>query len=83
MKTKTQLEEEGIEFPACSDLEGFIGGLPFSLTGAQKKVLSEIEEDMGKAKQMNRLVQEMWVQVKPSSLLPPSLGLLGVAIRLP
>lgn len=57
MKTKTQLEEEGIEFPACSDLEGFIGGLPFSLTGAQKKVLSEIEEDMGKAKQMNRLVQ--------------------------
>jgi len=31
--------------------------LPFSLTGAQKRVLKEIRQDMGTGKQMNRLLQ--------------------------
>jgi ATP-dependent DNA helicase RecG len=31
--------------------------LPFSLTGAQKRVLKEIRNDLGTGKQMNRLVQ--------------------------
>jgi ATP-dependent DNA helicase RecG len=31
--------------------------LPFSLTGAQKKVMKEIRKDLGSGKQMNRLLQ--------------------------
>ncbi len=31
--------------------------LPFELTGAQKRVLKEIRQDMGRGKQMNRLLQ--------------------------
>ncbi|MFM8917791.1 MAG: ATP-dependent DNA helicase RecG [Bacteroidota bacterium] len=31
--------------------------LPFELTGAQKRVLTEIRQDMGSGKQMNRLLQ--------------------------
>jgi ATP-dependent DNA helicase RecG len=31
--------------------------LPFALTGAQKKVIKEIRQDMGRGKQMNRLLQ--------------------------
>ncbi|MFM7902767.1 MAG: DEAD/DEAH box helicase, partial [Bacteroidota bacterium] len=31
--------------------------LPFELTGAQKRVLKEIRQDMGSDKQMNRLLQ--------------------------
>lgn len=35
----------------------FENNLPFSLTGAQKKVIREIRRDLGSGKQMNRLVQ--------------------------
>jgi len=35
----------------------FHSHLPFSLTGAQKRVLKEIRQDMGSGKQMNRLLQ--------------------------
>lgn len=31
--------------------------LPFELTGAQKRVLKEIRQDMGYGRQMNRLLQ--------------------------
>ena len=39
------------------DAERFVRGLPYELTGAQKKVLSEIEKDLSGDSVMNRLVQ--------------------------
>lgn len=38
-------------------LSGFIDSLPFKLTGAQQKVLSELLQDLQKGLAMNRLVQ--------------------------
>ena len=35
----------------------YFKNLPFSLTGAQKKVMKEIRKDLGSGKQMNRLLQ--------------------------
>ena len=35
----------------------YFNNLPFSLTGAQKKVMKEIRRDLGSGKQMNRLLQ--------------------------
>ena len=35
----------------------YFHNLPFSLTGAQKKVMKEIRRDLGSGKQMNRLLQ--------------------------
>ncbi|WP_240842632.1 ATP-dependent DNA helicase RecG [Acidaminobacter sp. JC074] len=40
-----------------SSLDGLIGDLPYEMTGAQKRVLSEIYSDMINEKVMNRLVQ--------------------------
>ena len=39
------------------DLSRFYRALPFSLTGAQQRVLGQILEDLGKGAPMNRLVQ--------------------------
>ena len=39
------------------DAERFVRALPYELTGAQKKVLSEIEKDLSGDSVMNRLVQ--------------------------
>lgn len=57
IKNKSYSNETGITFNRTDELEEFIKSLPFSLTKAQNKVLSEIEEDMDKPIQMNRLVQ--------------------------
>jgi ATP-dependent DNA helicase RecG len=46
-----------ISMPKHSLVDAFIGNLEFRLTGAQERVLKEILTDMGKNKQMNRLVQ--------------------------
>lgn len=35
----------------------YFNNLPFSLTGAQKRVMKEIRKDLGSGKQMNRLLQ--------------------------
>ena len=35
----------------------FISGLPFELTGAQKKVVRELQQDLASGKVMNRLIQ--------------------------
>ncbi len=40
-----------------TDLTDFFAGLPFSLTGAQKRAVGEIVQDLGSGAPMNRLVQ--------------------------
>ncbi|WP_457569696.1 ATP-dependent DNA helicase RecG [Desulfurobacterium sp.] len=51
-------EEKGIAFPVNEEmLEEFKKHLPFSLTGAQERVLKEIIADMKNSKPMNRLIQ--------------------------
>jgi ATP-dependent DNA helicase RecG len=57
IKNKSYSKESGISFNRISEMDDFINDLPFNLTGAQNKVLKEIEDDMDKPKQMNRLVQ--------------------------
>ncbi len=56
-KAKTKLSR-GIAFKTDSPLaEEFVKKLPFELTEAQKRVLSEIKRDMEKPVPMNRLLQ--------------------------
>ncbi|MBN1695685.1 ATP-dependent DNA helicase RecG [candidate division WOR-3 bacterium] len=51
-------ERKGISFEIKSNLEKkFLSALPFNLTPSQKKVLSEIEQDMSESYPMNRLLQ--------------------------
>lgn len=57
IKNKNMEDNEGIIFPKDIDVQEFIQNLPFNLTNAQKKVVEEIKTDMGKSKQMNRLIQ--------------------------
>lgn len=49
--------EDGIAFPADDSAEVFAGSLPYELTGAQKRVISEIFADMERPVRMNRLLQ--------------------------
>jgi ATP-dependent DNA helicase RecG len=50
--------EKGITFDVSAPrLEKARGALPFQLTGAQKKVIEEVAQDMGGPEPMNRLVQ--------------------------
>ncbi len=52
------VERPGIVFPRNDTLvRPFYAALPFALTGAQKRVLKEIGEDMGSPRRMNRLLQ--------------------------
>ena len=57
IKNKTYSKNSGISFNRIDEMVDFISKLPFGLTNAQIKVLKEIEEDMDKHKQMNRLIQ--------------------------
>ncbi|MFA5576976.1 MAG: ATP-dependent DNA helicase RecG [Tissierellaceae bacterium] len=57
MKRKSMDDRGGIIFEKSDEIEGFINRLPFNLTKAQENVFSEIEKDMGKDRQMNRMVQ--------------------------
>jgi len=58
LKRKGQNMEAGIAFKTGGKgLEDFYRLLPFSLTGAQRRVIGEIEKDMAKACPMNRLLQ--------------------------
>ncbi len=52
-----RLKAPKIEVDAERFLEEFERGLPFRLTGAQRRVIKEILADMGKEEPMNRLVQ--------------------------
>ncbi len=54
---KKETLEKGISFKSKNDLVNkFLDSLPFKLTGAQKRVLKQIEEDMLRPLPMNRLV---------------------------
>jgi len=57
-RKKTRIESKGIEF-AVDDgfVSRFENTLPFELTGAQRRVLADIKNDMKSSKPMNRLLQ--------------------------
>ncbi|HVY56046.1 MAG TPA: ATP-dependent DNA helicase RecG, partial [Thermodesulfobacteriota bacterium] len=58
LKKRDVAELEGIAFSPTGELTGkLISGLPFRLTSAQERVLSEIESDMRSGRPMNRLLQ--------------------------
>lgn len=54
-----KLNQAGFVFSTIGDnfLKFYNERLPFSLTGAQKRVIKEIRRDMGLGRQMNRLLQ--------------------------
>lgn len=57
IKHKMSSKKQGIRFSAAVQTDEFTSSLPYSLTGAQNRVLSEINADMEDSKVMNRLVQ--------------------------
>ncbi|KUG26434.1 atp-dependent dna helicase recg [hydrocarbon metagenome] len=57
-KTRTKIKKNGIKFNIQSaPIKKFIANLPFELTTAQLKVLTEIRKDMESNEPMNRLLQ--------------------------
>lgn len=48
---------QGIKYTKLNEMDELINSLPFLLTNAQKKVFSEVEQDMESDNIMNRLVQ--------------------------
>jgi ATP-dependent DNA helicase RecG len=58
IKKKGRILDAGIKFNIKGTLlNKFLALLPFDLTAAQKRVISEIQADMGRATAMNRLLQ--------------------------
>ena len=57
LKTKYSVDVKGIEFNKNIKMQDAIDKLPFKLTGAQARVLEEIDKDMESNKPMNRLLQ--------------------------
>lgn len=56
-KSNYSNEKKGIKFSKEIKMEDIINSLPFTLTGAQKRVLEEIDKDMESNFAMNRLLQ--------------------------
>ncbi|HLB03315.1 MAG TPA: ATP-dependent DNA helicase RecG [Nitrospiria bacterium] len=57
-RREVEEEKEGIAFATHGKgVDRFLRQLPFGLTGAQRRVIEEIREDMGRPRPMNRLVQ--------------------------
>lgn len=57
IKKNLEYQGHGISFDSNVRLEPFLKDLSFSLTGAQQRVIEEIEQDMERQKVMNRLVE--------------------------
>ncbi|MCF6466419.1 ATP-dependent DNA helicase RecG [Clostridium sp. Cult2] len=57
IKSRTKEINQGIQFPPAHEVNSFIDDLPFKLTNAQMRAFKEIEMDMEKDEQMNRLIQ--------------------------
>ncbi len=57
IKNRISSQEKGINFNKDINIDNFINKLPYPLTNAQKRVISEINNDMESEKVMNRLVQ--------------------------
>ena len=57
LKNASLTGEKGITFSKDAHMSDIINQLPFSLTGAQRRVLEEIDTDMESSKAMNRLLQ--------------------------
>ncbi len=58
VRQNLRTRQRGIAHPPSGPLvEAFLRGLPFSLTGAQRRVIGEIYRDMEAPEPMNRLVQ--------------------------
>ena len=57
LKMRTQSNTRGVQIDTGGCADGFFSLLPFELTGAQKRVISEIYNDLAAGNAMNRLVQ--------------------------
>ena len=57
LKNKYDTDKKGIVFDKNVNMSDVINKLPFNLTGAQRRVLEEIDKDMESIKPMNRLLQ--------------------------
>lgn len=57
IRKKMNFSDRGILFSNKVSIDSFLKSFPFSLTGAQQRVISEINADMESGKVMNRLVQ--------------------------
>lgn len=60
--TKRRKAETSVGIPHCLDpeteiVERFVDGLPYRLTGAQRRVIEEIKQDLASSDPMHRLVQ--------------------------
>ena len=65
LKKDRKISQEGIAFEVGAEIQGrhptllkdFLASLPYELTGAQKRVFAEIQNDMRQKNVMNRLIQ--------------------------
>ncbi|KID42163.1 ATP-dependent DNA helicase RecG [Fructilactobacillus fructivorans] len=57
LKQQKEADASSVIIPKRSALQKFIAALPYRLTGAQDKVVTEILADLGRPYQMNRLLQ--------------------------
>lgn len=57
LKNKYKIDKDGIKFSKDAQMSDVINTLPFKLTKAQLRVLEEIDRDMERNKNMNRLLQ--------------------------
>ncbi len=57
LKKQARAQKEGVAYQTRGIRQAFIKGLPYAPTGAQQRVLTEIEEGMQSPRAMNRLIQ--------------------------
>ena len=57
LKQQSSGQENSFRLRSFETAEKLVSGLPYSLTGAQKRVLEEVLDDLAGEKMMNRLIQ--------------------------